>query len=83
MGYGDIAPVSVAEKILASIVIIMGYAIIAVPTGIVTSEFQSAKLNVKEISSCSCPDCFSEEHDKNAQFCKICGTELHPNKKHS
>ena len=74
VGYGDIAPQTFLGQSLASIVMIIGYAIIAVPTGIVTAEI--AYLKTKEIKNNSCPNCTHLEHDNDALFCKSCGEKL-------
>ena len=73
VGYGDISPVTVLGQTIASIVMIMGYSILAVPTGIVGVEL--AKLESR-ISSQSCPDCSEEGHDLDAEYCKYCGGKL-------
>jgi voltage-gated potassium channel len=73
VGYGDIAPVTALGQFLAGIVMIMGYSIIAVPTGIVTSEITRAS---KDTTTQVCPSCLQEGHDKNAQYCKYCGEKL-------
>lgn len=74
VGYGDITPQTVTGKILASMVMIIGYAIIAVPTGIVTVELGRAYR--REVSSNACPSCSLEGHDVDARFCKFCGSRL-------
>ena len=74
VGYGDIAPVTVMGQTLASFIMILGYGIIAVPTGIVTSEIHLAKS--KMVSTQSCPNCGGERHETNASFCKFCGSKL-------
>ena len=74
VGYGDVTPQTVPGKILASIVMITGYGIIAVPTGIVTAEIASARN--RRVSTQACPSCSAEGHDPDAQFCKYCGTGL-------
>lgn len=75
VGYGDIAPHTVLGQTIASLVMILGYGIIAVPTGIVTSEMaiqrQKSRLNTKACSSCS-----KEGHDEDAEYCKYCGEVL-------
>ncbi len=73
VGYGDIAPVTVVGRILASAVMIMGYAIIAVPTGIVTVEMVSRR---KPVTTRSCMECSAEGHDTDAVFCKYCAARL-------
>ncbi len=76
VGYGDIAPQSSLGQLIASLVMILGYAIIAVPTGIVTSEMSREKFNLKEISTDVCPNCLTEAHDSDAIYCKKCGAIL-------
>jgi len=75
VGYGDIAPVTPIGQFIASFVMILGYAIIAVPTGIVTSEFALAAKS-KKITAEVCPNCLHEDHDSGAIYCKLCGTKL-------
>jgi voltage-gated potassium channel len=74
VGYGDLSPQTAAGKTLASIVMIMGYGIIAVPTGIVTVEISQAAR--KHVSTQACPSCSAEGHDYDAVFCKYCGMHL-------
>jgi len=74
VGYGDIAPATVLGKILASVVMILGYGIIAVPTGIVTVEL--AQASRRTVSTQSCPQCVTDIHDPEANYCRICGTRL-------
>jgi len=74
VGYGDIAPETPLGKLLASAVMIMGYGIIAVPTGIVTVEVAGASR--RQVSTQSCPECAAEGHDPDAAFCKFCGARL-------
>lgn len=75
VGYGDLTPQSNFGRFLASIVMILGYAVIAVPTGIVTAEMT----NYTEVpnNTYSCQDCGNEEHDDDADYCKHCGEHLH------
>lgn len=73
VGYGDLSPKTGLGKLLASIVMIMGYGIIAVPTGIVTAELTRA---AKPASTHVCPECHAEEHDIDAVHCKYCGEKL-------
>lgn len=74
VGYGDIAPQTTLGQMLASIVMILGYAIIAVPTGIVSVELANASKN--QANSVSCPSCSAEGHDSNAVYCKFCSEKL-------
>lgn len=73
VGYGDIAPQTNLGQLLAAFAMIIGYAIIAVPTGIVTVELGRARGN---ISTQVCPECAREGHDSNARYCKYCGSKL-------
>jgi len=73
VGYGDLSPKTGLGKALASLVMIMGYGIIAVPTGIVTVELSRAP---KKISTQVCPECHTQEHDADAIFCKYCASRL-------
>jgi len=75
VGYGDIAPITVAGKILASIMMITGFAIIAVPTGIVTSELHR-ELDHVRMDTRVCEGCGHEGHDRKALHCKMCGHHL-------
>jgi voltage-gated potassium channel len=74
VGYGDISPQTPLGQIVASIVMIMGYAIIAVPTGIVSVEMADATR--KKATTEVCPHCLKEGHDSDAVFCKACGEKL-------
>ncbi len=74
VGYGDISPNTGPGQFLAAIVMILGYSIIAVPTGIVTVELSQAYTD--KSTSQACPNCSSEGHDRDAQYCKFCGAKL-------
>lgn len=79
VGFGDITPKTPLGQALASLVMITGYGIIAVPTGIVTAEIArgaSATPTDKQSATRLCPHCFSEGHDWDARFCKHCGGTL-------
>jgi voltage-gated potassium channel len=78
VGFGDIAPVTVQGRMLASLLMLMGYGIIAIPTGIVTSEIvQAGRAKVRlPVSTQCCPSCGAEGHDADARHCKYCGAEL-------
>ena len=73
VGYGDISPNTVLGQVLASFAMIIGYAIIAVPTGIISAEYTSI---THKMNSLVCPGCSSEDHEDDASFCKSCGTDL-------
>ncbi len=74
VGYGDISPQTVLGQLISSGIMIIGYGIIAVPTGIVTVEL--AQAYKRQISTQACQECSAEGHDKDAKFCKYCGTRL-------
>ncbi len=74
VGYGDIAPHTHIGQAIASAVMIMGYAIIAVPTGIYSTEL--AKVYRDNVTNNACPSCGEEGHDNDAQYCKYCGESL-------
>jgi voltage-gated potassium channel len=74
VGYGDIAPSTILGQMLASVAMIMGYSIIAVPTGIVSVELSRAAQ--EQLSTQVCPQCSAEGHDTDAQHCKYCGAQL-------
>lgn len=75
VGYGDISPITPLGKFVASVVMLIGYAIIAVPTGIITHDIAFAARQKKELPE-SCPSCSREGHDSDALFCKYCGSSL-------
>lgn len=72
VGYGDVSPVTPLGKFLAVVVMLCGYSIIAVPTGIVTSEIRNSYKKYKK----SCDRCGNEEIDQDARYCKKCGEKL-------
>ncbi len=73
VGYGDISPKTPLGQLLASLLMIVGYGIIAVPTGIVSVEIAKA---TRAVSGQACPNCSREGHDIDASFCKFCGGHL-------
>ena len=74
VGYGDVAPRTAFGQALASLVMITGYGIIAVPTGIVTAELTAGRS--MRVSGQACPVCGAEGHDVEARFCDRCGAAL-------
>ena len=74
VGYGDISPITPIGKAIASFIMIMGYGIIAVPTGIVTSEF--AKNRRKKSIKNHCPKCNTYMYNELANYCYNCGEKL-------
>lgn len=74
VGYGDISPQTPLGQAFAAFIMILGYGIIAVPTGIVTAELANAAN--KEVSTQACKECSMEGHEVDADFCKFCGSKL-------
>ena len=74
VGYGDISPHTPMGKALASFLMIIGYGIIAVPTGIVTVELSQATKKTSDIRKC--PACNTSDHASDAKFCRECGKKL-------
>jgi len=74
VGYGDIAPATTIGQIIATLVMILGYGIIAVPTGIVSAELANKTKNTSRKNPCG--NCGTEDHRDNAEFCYHCGNEI-------
>ena len=77
VGYGDIAPATPLGQLIASLIMIMGYGIIAVPTGIVSSEMTKVNKHEVQTNTQSCSNCLAGNHRDEAQFCHNCGNGLH------
>jgi voltage-gated potassium channel len=75
VGYGDLSPKTSFGQIVASVVMVIGYGIIAVPTGIVSVELAHA-VRDRQVISRSCPSCEAEGHEADAICCKYCGAKL-------
>lgn len=79
VGFGDITPVTPQGQMLAALIMLMGYGLIAIPTGIVSVEFAQAAHRARNAAGQTmirdrvCSDCHSGGHDQDAQFCKACG----------
>lgn len=77
VGYGDISPQTGLGQILATLIMIIGYGIIAVPTGIVSAEYTSAKKDIADYDEGrSCPNCGADIHRKDSVYCRKCGQNL-------
>jgi voltage-gated potassium channel len=77
VGYGDIAPRTFVGQALAAIIMVLGYGIIAVPTGIFSANMiKVSRIPSHSVSTQGCPNCLAEGHDEDAVFCKFCGTKL-------
>jgi len=80
VGFGDIAPATTAGRFITSVLILIGYSVIAVPTGIYTAELASSLREASHerghLDRRGCPQCGLEGHDPDAQFCRNCGHHL-------
>ena len=76
VGYGNIAPQTNLGQLLAAFIMILGYSIIAVPTGIVTVELSQAAASLNTQPTRSCHECSAEGHDGDAVYCKYCSAKL-------
>jgi len=74
VGYGDIAPITPLGQLIASLIMILGYGIIAIPTGIVSVEYSNQK--DIDVNTKSCHNCGAEHHNDQAIFCHNCGHNL-------
>lgn len=79
VGYGDVVPVTVAGRAVSAIAMLVGYAIIAVPTGIFANELMRAKLPKPE-DPLNCPQCARAGHSEDARYCRFCGSSLSTSK---
>lgn len=75
VGFGDITPQTILGQFFASIIMIMGYSIIAVPTGIISAEIMRTEHPAKN-NGCKCQSSDHQKHDQDAIYCKYCGAEL-------
>ncbi len=77
VGFGDIAPITPFGQLIATFIMVMGYGIIAVPTGIVTAEYSNTSKPKTPINTQSCANCNESKHSDAAKFCHQCGYHLH------
>lgn len=80
VGYGESIPVTDMGKILAALVMVLSFGIIAVPAGIVTAAISSRVLNEADKLILTCTKCGTEEHMNNSSYCSHCGNQLNPPK---
>lgn len=78
VGFGDITPKTDLGRTLASLMMLIGWGTLAVPTGIVSAEFAALKTSPREPTTRSCHECLSEGHFPDARYCRDCGAELPP-----
>ncbi|MFC7515594.1 ion transporter [Herbaspirillum sp. GCM10030257] len=77
VGYGDVAPISSAGRAVASFTMLIGWSILAVPTGIITTEMTVQRVG-NRLTTRTCPECLTSGLDADANYCKRCGTGLPP-----
>jgi voltage-gated potassium channel len=77
VGFGDIAPHTDLGRIIASVMMLLGWGTLAVPTGIVSAEYAAARLQ-RAPTTRTCHECLSEGHPPSARFCCDCGARLPP-----
>ncbi|MGC6285427.1 MAG: ion transporter [Polaribacter sp.] len=75
VGFGDIAPNTPLGQLIASVIMILGYSIIAIPTGIVSAEINKMTHD-DDTNTQACPNCLKDHHKKNAIYCYNCGSVL-------
>ena len=75
VGYGDVVPQTALGKLIASFMMLLGWGILAVPTGIVTAEMTSMRMGRRPTTR-TCPACHSEGHEPEAKYCSDCGAAL-------
>ncbi len=76
VGYGDIAPETNLGQAISAVIMIFGYGIIAVPTGIVSAQFAKAELDSGSVSGQACPACGEGGHRRDATYCRLCGARM-------
>jgi voltage-gated potassium channel len=77
VGYGDIAPITALGQFIAALIMILGYGIIAVPTGIVTSELTKSEEKLIPNNTQACVNCNETYHQDDAEYCHKCGKKIH------
>jgi voltage-gated potassium channel len=77
VGFGDITPHTNLGRIIASVMMLVGWGTLAVPTGIVSAEFTAQRFR-REPTTRTCHECLSEGHAPSARFCRDCGAALPP-----
>ena len=78
VGYGDIAPITMFGQFIASVLMILGYGIIAVPTGIISAQMVQNRKDI-DVNTIVCTECLNTKHKDDAIFCGQCGSSLKEN----
>jgi voltage-gated potassium channel len=76
VGYGDIAPHTPLGKVIAALIMVLGYSMLVVPTGILSAELVHSQPHGADVTTQACPECAREGHDTSARCCKYCGASL-------
>ena len=76
VGYGDVVPYTAFGKVMTTVLVLVGYSMIIIPTGVLSAEIAGSK--TKPVTTRACPSCMAEGHDPDAVFCKRCGERLDP-----
>jgi len=74
VGYGDVTPVTAVGKLMTAALVLIGYSLIIIPTGILSAEITDSRK--RAVTTRACPSCMAEGHDRDAQYCKRCGKQL-------
>jgi voltage-gated potassium channel len=82
VGFGDITPKTDLGRTIASLMMLLGWGVLAVPTGIVTAEMTLHRTG-RSPTTRSCPECLSEGHGTDARYCRDCGAPLPPHQRES
>ncbi|MEO7243904.1 MAG: ion transporter, partial [Rubrivivax sp.] len=78
VGFGDITPQTTLGRMIASVMMLIGWGTLAVPTGIVSAEFTADRLQRRPVTTRTCAECLSEGHLPTARYCRDCGVALPP-----
>jgi len=73
VGYGDVTPVTIVGKATTAMLVLIGYSLIIVPTGILSAEITDTR---RKVTTRACSSCMAQGHDEDAKFCKRCGELL-------
>jgi len=74
VGYGDVTPVTAVGKLTTAALVLVGYSLIIIPTGIISAEITTS--GTRRVTTRACPSCMAEGHDRDAVYCKRCGKKL-------
>ena len=75
VGYGDVVPNTTPGKMVSTVLILIGYSLIIVPSGFVSAELIESKRQ-RRLTNRTCPSCLLEGHEEDSRYCRGCGHEL-------